>query len=51
MKKTKSVCAIGPRIESEEMLTKLLGAGIKVMHLNFSHGNYEKHRRRIILCA
>ncbi|AFE58994.1 pyruvate kinase [Rahnella aquatilis HX2] len=31
MKKTKIVCTIGPKTESEEMLTKLLDAGMNVM--------------------
>ncbi|VAX76858.1 Pyruvate kinase I [Serratia symbiotica] len=47
MKKTKIVCTIGPKTESEEMLTKLLCAGMNVMRLNFSHGNYEEHGKRI----
>lgn len=37
MKKTKIVCTIGPKTESEEMLTKMLDAGMNVMRLNFSH--------------
>ncbi|AEW44539.1 pyruvate kinase [Serratia symbiotica str. 'Cinara cedri'] len=47
MKKTKIVCTIGPKTESEEMFTKLLNAGMNVMRLNFSHGNYEEHGKRI----
>ncbi|VFP87645.1 Pyruvate kinase I [Candidatus Erwinia haradaeae] len=47
MKKTKIVCTIGPKTESEEMLTKLLEAGMNVMRLNFSHGNYREHAQRI----
>ncbi|VFP83370.1 pyruvate kinase PykF [Candidatus Erwinia haradaeae] len=47
MKKTKIVCTIGPNSESEEMLTKLLYAGMNVMRLNFSHGNYQEHGQRI----
>lgn len=47
MKKTKIVCTIGPKTESEAMLTKLLDAGIDVMRLNFSHGDHEEHGRRI----
>ena len=30
MKKTKIVCTIGPKTESEEMLGKLLNAGMNV---------------------
>ncbi len=47
MKKTKIVCTIGPKTESEEMLTQLLDAGMNVMRLNFSHGDYEEHGQRI----
>ncbi len=47
MKKTKIVCTIGPKTESEEMLTQLLEEGIKVMRLNFSNCNYAEHGQRI----
>jgi len=44
---TKVVCTIGPKSESEEMLTKLVESGMNVMRLNFSHGDYEEHGARI----
>ncbi|WP_225639520.1 pyruvate kinase PykF [Candidatus Profftia sp. (ex Adelges kitamiensis)] len=47
MKKTKIVCTIGPKTESEEMLNNMLTAGMDVMRLNFSHGDYKEHGRRI----
>ncbi len=47
MKKTKIVCTIGPKTESEAVLTSLLNAGMNVMRLNFSHGDYEEHGQRI----
>ncbi|AXG47665.1 pyruvate kinase PykF [Photorhabdus laumondii subsp. laumondii] len=47
MKKTKIVCTIGPKTESEEKLAELLNAGMNVMRLNFSHGDYEEHGQRI----
>lgn len=47
MKKTKIVCTIGPKTQSEEMLGKLLDAGMNVMRLNFSHGDYVEHGERI----
>ncbi|OCG08088.1 pyruvate kinase [Gilliamella sp. wkB178] len=47
MKKTKIVCTIGPKSESKEMLAELLNAGMNVMRLNFSHGDYEEHGNRI----
>lgn len=47
MKKTKIVCTIGPKTESVEMLKKLLGAGMNMMRMNFSHGDHEEHGNRI----
>lgn len=47
MKKTKIVCTIGPKTESEEKLSQLLDAGMNVMRLNFSHGDFEEHGQRI----
>lgn len=47
MKKTKIVCTIGPKTESKEVLAKLLEAGMNVMRLNFSHGDYAEHGQRI----
>jgi pyruvate kinase len=46
-KKTKIVCTIGPATESEEMLTKLVMAGMNVMRLNFSHGDFAEHQNRV----
>ncbi len=46
-KKTKIVCTIGPKTESEEMLVKLLNAGMNVMRLNFSHGDFIEHGNRM----
>lgn len=47
MRKTKIVCSIGPASESEEVLRGLCLAGMNVARLNFSHGSYEEHQRRI----
>nr|WP_263313024.1 pyruvate kinase [Mammaliicoccus sp. Marseille-Q6498] len=47
MRKTKIVCTIGPASESEEMLEKLMLAGMNVARLNFSHGDHEEHQGRI----
>jgi pyruvate kinase len=46
-KKTKIVCTIGPATESEENLAKLLKAGMNVMRLNFSHGDFAEHQKKI----
>lgn len=47
LKKTKVVCTIGPASESEEMLEKLMLAGMNVARLNFSHGTHPDHQVRI----
>lgn len=46
-KKTKIVVTIGPHTESVEMLSKLLKAGMNVMRLNFSHGDFVEHQARV----
>lgn len=46
-KKTKIVATIGPATESQEMLTKLVDAGLNVMRLNFSHGDHAEHQNRV----
>ena len=47
MKKTKIVCTIGPKTESAEMLEKLLKAGMNVMRVNFSHGDFAEHQNKV----
>ncbi len=46
-KKTKIVATIGPATQSEEMLTKLLLAGLNIMRLNFSHGDFKEHQTKV----
>jgi pyruvate kinase len=46
-KKTKIVCTIGPSTESEAKLTELVQSGMNVMRLNFSHGSFEEHQKRV----
>lgn len=46
-RKTKIVCTLGPASSSDEMIQELVGAGMDVARLNFSHGDYESHRRTI----
>src|SRR5215472_5990084 len=45
--KTKIVATIGPASESEEMLQRLIRAGLNVARLNFSHGDFTGHAERI----
>ena len=46
-RKTKIIGTIGPASESEEMLTKLVNAGLNVARINFSHGGYEENSEKI----
>ncbi|HLR02451.1 MAG TPA: pyruvate kinase [Virgibacillus sp.] len=48
MRKTKIVCTIGPASESVETLENLIESGMNVARLNFSHGDFDEHRARII---
>ena len=43
-KKTKIVCTIGPASQTKEKMLALYKAGMSVMRVNFSHGDYEEHR-------
>lgn len=46
-KKTKIVATIGPATESQEMLEKLLKSGLNVVRMNFSHGDFAEHQKKI----
>jgi pyruvate kinase len=47
LKKTKIVCTIGPATESEKNLEALIKAGMNVMRLNFSHGDFAEHQGKV----
>jgi len=42
-RRTKIVATVGPGSESEDMLGRLIQAGVDVFRLNFSHGSPENH--------
>ncbi len=41
IRKTKIVCTLGPAVDSEEMLRKLILTGMDCARFNFSHGTHE----------
>lgn len=41
--KAKIVATLGPASSSEEMLLRLVAAGVNVFRINFSHGKHEDH--------
>ncbi|MCB2148963.1 MAG: pyruvate kinase [Deltaproteobacteria bacterium] len=45
--KTKIVCTIGPASRSLEVVMQLIGEGMNVARLNFSHGEFSGHARDI----
>ncbi len=47
IKKTKIFATIGPATSSVEMLSKLLKAGMNVVRLNFSHGDFAEHQVKV----
>ena len=46
MKKTKIVCTIGPSTDNNEVMRAIMMAGMNVARFNFSHGDYEMHKKR-----
>ncbi|MFS1511815.1 pyruvate kinase [Chengkuizengella sp. SCS-71B] len=48
MRKTKIVCTLGPASDSLEKTKELIQSGLNVGRLNFSHGDFEEHGKRII---
>ncbi|MCL1975924.1 MAG: pyruvate kinase [Firmicutes bacterium] len=47
MRKTKIICTVGPACASEEMLKKMILAGMNVARINFSHGVRTEHAKTI----
>ncbi|MCB1193950.1 MAG: pyruvate kinase [Leptospiraceae bacterium] len=44
-KKTKIVCTIGPASGDEKTLMELIGAGLDIARMNFSHSTHEDHQK------
>ena len=47
MKKTKIICTLGPAVDTDEMLKKMIRNGLDCARLNFSHGTHEEQKVRI----
>lgn len=47
MRKTKIICTLGPSTQEEEMIRQLILNGMDVARFNFSHGDYEQHKRNM----
>ncbi|HBT59668.1 MAG TPA: pyruvate kinase, partial [Acholeplasmataceae bacterium] len=46
-RKTKIVCTLGPAVDTDEMIEKMILTGMNVARLNFSHANHKEHQERI----
>lgn len=46
MRRAKIVCTLGPAVDTQELVTSLVVAGMDVARLNMSHGDHEEHQRR-----
>lgn len=47
-RQTKITATLGPATDAPAVLARLLDAGVDVVRLNFSHGNADEHRRRVV---
>ncbi|HMK49523.1 MAG TPA: pyruvate kinase [Thermodesulfovibrionales bacterium] len=48
-RKAKIVCTIGPASSDRRIISLMIKNGMNVARLNFSHGDYETHKKRIDL--
>lgn len=49
MLRTKIVCTLGPASHSPEILKEMIGSGMNVARLNFSHGDPEYHAQNMAM--
>jgi pyruvate kinase len=48
LRKTKIICTLGPAVDDPEVLERLFLKGMDAARLNFSHGDHEEQRKRVI---
>ncbi|MFO0335783.1 MAG: pyruvate kinase, partial [Pseudomonadota bacterium] len=48
-RRTKIVATLGPATDDRQVLADLIRAGVDVVRVNFSHGRFEDHARRVKL--
>jgi pyruvate kinase len=48
MRRTKIIATLGPATDDIGVLRRLLEAGVDVVRINFSHGNWDDHERRVL---
>ena len=46
-RKTKIICTLGPATDDPQVLKELMLGGMNTARVNFSHGTYEEHLKRI----
>ena len=46
-RRTKIITTLGPATDDENVIAKLIDAGVDLVRLNFSHGNMQQHQRRV----
>lgn len=49
MRRTKIICTLGPAVDNDKKLERLMKVGFDVARFNFSHGSYEEHGKRMDL--
>ncbi|MEC8063392.1 MAG: pyruvate kinase [Pseudomonadota bacterium] len=47
MRRTKIIATLGPATDDPAVLSQIFAAGVDAVRLNFSHGDYESHARRV----
>lgn len=45
-RKTKIICTVGPATDNDDVMRKLMQNGMNCARFNFSHGDYNEHRKR-----